>query len=56
MSSFFLPSKPPNSDRKRKKMQSNVRWALIRKYYFNNRFCKENKSKSCASEKEEVAS
>lgn len=30
MSSFFLPSKPPKGDRKRKKAQSNVRWALIR--------------------------
>lgn len=61
MSSFFLP---PKGDRKRKKAQSNVRWALIRnvKSFFVKKKKtmgvpqKQQKKKKMPADNEEIAS
>ena len=61
MSSFFLPSKPQKGDRKRKRAQLNVWWALIRNY-IQNYFVQKKKASSVPQKKklpvdnEEIAS
>ena len=61
MSSFFLPIKPQKGDRKRKRTQSHVRWALIRIYILKNFVKKKNvpqkqQKKKLPADNEEIAS